>query len=75
MKETAKHKLINKIIIKYIITWIDTYVTVPIDARITLQTYGESFSICIFISLTPAYMYLEYLEYTMKYMCEYLETQ
>jgi len=47
----------------------------PIDVRITLQIYLESCSICIFISLIPAYMYPEYLEYTMKYMCKYIETQ
>ena len=37
---------------------IDTYIAVPIDVRITLPIYLDSFSICILISLTPAYMYL-----------------
>ena len=37
---------------------IDTYITVPIHVRITLRTCLNSFSICIFISLIPAYVCL-----------------
>jgi len=37
---------------------IDTYVTVPIDVRITLLICLDSFFKCLFISLTPAYIYL-----------------
>jgi len=36
----------------------DTYVTVPIDVRITLLICLSSVSICIFMSLIPAYVYL-----------------
>jgi len=36
----------------------DPYVTVHIDVRINLLLYLSSFSICIFISLLPAYVYL-----------------
>jgi len=37
----------------------DTYVTVPIDVRITLFIFPDSFSICIFLPLNPAYVYLD----------------
>jgi len=37
---------------------IDTYVTVPIDVRTTLLTCLSSFSICIFVSQIPAYVYV-----------------
>jgi len=40
------------------INLIDTYVTVPIDVRITMLIRLSSFSICIWITLVPAYEYL-----------------
>jgi len=42
---------------------IDTYVTVPIHVRIDLRICLNSFSIYIFISLNPAYVYVKMYTY------------
>ena len=47
----------------YSINLIVTYVTVHIDARMTLLICLDSFSTCIFISLIPAYVYLNMYEH------------